>query len=131
MGVHFAKRSAFDSEIFRIGENETAVDIAIARYDAVAGDFFLFHTEIGAAMLDELADFREAPCIKEQIEPFPGRHLSFFVLLVNLLLTAAHFYLFELCFKLLDLFLHCCHKAPPIHLLHRFLLYHISCCLST
>ena len=64
MGVHFAERTAFDSEIFGIGKDQTAPDRTVTRDDAVAGDFRFLHVEIHAAMMNELPHFGEAAFIK-------------------------------------------------------------------
>ena len=115
VGMHFPKRAAFDGKIFCIGKDEAAIDIAVSRDDAVAGDFLLFHAKIGAAVMDKLADFGKTAFVKKHMQPFPGCHLPFFMLFINFLLAAAHFYRIKLLMQELNLFLNCCHNAPPIH----------------
>ena len=52
----------------------------LAGHDAVARDQLLLHPEIAAAMRDELVGLLERPFVEQELDAFPRRHLSFFML---------------------------------------------------
>jgi hypothetical protein len=57
-------------------------------HDAVARRLSPFHSEVGAAVLDQRVHFLEAALIEELLDPLAGRQLSLLVLSVDLVLSA-------------------------------------------
>ena len=110
MGMHFAKGSAFNGKIFGIGKDQSAPHRTITGNDAVTGNFLFLHAEMGTAMMDKLPHFRKAAFIKQLGQPFAGRQLSFFMLRIDSLLTAAELDFCEFFPELVNLFLTCSHS---------------------
>ena len=110
MGMHFAKGSAFNGKIFGIGKDQSAPHRTITGNDAVTGNFLFLHAEMGPAMMDKLPHFREAAFIKQLCQPFAGRQLSFFMLRIDSLLTAAELDFCKFFPELVNLFLTCSHS---------------------
>ena len=113
MGVFLTERAALDGEVLCERIDETTVDRAVARNDALAGQFLLLLPEVRAAMLHEQIELDEAALVKEQVETLARRQLPFGVLLLDALCAAAlHDMLFFL-EHLINFFLDCGHHIPP------------------
>lgn len=74
---------AHDREVLRVGEDDAAVDLAVAADDAVGRLVLLRHVEVGAAVGDEGIHLDEGARVKEQPEPLAGGQLSAGVLLFD------------------------------------------------
>ena len=72
-GVHLAKRPSHGAEVLREGKDGPAVDHAVPRHDALAGDFRLVHAEVYAAVLHKLVQLHEGPLVEETGQPLAGR----------------------------------------------------------
>lgn len=68
MGVLLTEAAARDREVLRIGVDQTAVDRAVARDDAVARHVLLVHAEVRAAVFDEHIELDERILVKELLE---------------------------------------------------------------
>ena len=68
VGVLLAEAAARDREVLRIGVDQTAVDRAVARDDAVARHVLLVHAEVRAAVFDEHIELDERILVKELLE---------------------------------------------------------------
>ena len=109
--MHLAKRAAHGAEVLRKGKYGAAVDHAVARHDALAGDFRLVHAEVYAAMFDELVHFHEDALVEETGQPLAGRQSPRGLHLLEGLLTAAEFDLLlrALIISIFSLFVTACH----------------------
>ena len=68
--VHAAERSAGDREVLREGGDRTAVDVADARDDAVAGHLHVIHA--GRVVIDVHAGFLERSVVVELVNALTG-----------------------------------------------------------
>ena len=84
-----AERAAEHGEILAEGEDEAAIDQAVAGDHAVARDLLLLHAEIVAAVLDEHVPLLEGAGIEQQLQPLARGELALLVLLLDALLAAA------------------------------------------
>ena len=82
------KRAAKNREI--LGENihQAAIDGAVARHYAIAEVVFFVQAEVFGAVHHKLANFLKRAFVHQQVDPFAGRELAFFVLGINAVLPA-------------------------------------------
>ena len=83
MGVLLAEAAARDGEVLCVGVDQTAVDRAVARDDAVARHVFLVHAEVRAAVFDEHTELDERILVKELLEALTRRLFSLSMLFLN------------------------------------------------
>ena len=83
MGVLLAEAAARDGEVLCVGVDQTAVDRAVARDDAVARHVLLVHAEVRAAVLDEHIELDERILVKELLEALARRVFSLSMLFLN------------------------------------------------
>src|SRR5262249_23076554 len=86
--VSARERAAEHREVLSEHERLPPVNEPVAGDHAVAGNFFLLHPEIGAAMGDELVDLDERAGIEQQLQPFACGQLAGFVLPCDALFAA-------------------------------------------
>jgi hypothetical protein len=67
------------------------MDQAVARDEAVAIDNVLFHSEVVAAVADQLVGFDESAFVEKQIDPFARGELAFSVLPFAACIAASSF----------------------------------------
>ena len=116
MCVLFAKRAALDREVLCECVDETAVNRAVARHNALAGQFFFLLSKIGAAMAHEHVELDEGVLIKQQVQALTRGEFALAVLFCDALFTTA---LHEMLFfrqHQLNFFLDCGHSIPPVYL---------------
>ncbi len=87
--MRLGERAAEHGEILAEGEDEAAVDRAVAGDDAVAGHLLLGHVEIVAAVLDEHVPLLEGVGIEQQLEALARAELALGVLRLDAALAAA------------------------------------------
>src|SRR4030095_11788516 len=75
-GVRLRERSAKDREVLGEGERQTTVDPSKARHHAIAGNDLLGHSELAAAMGDDLVELLERTGIEQKVDALPGRKLA-------------------------------------------------------
>ncbi len=83
------QRAAVDRKILAEDIDLTAIHCAPSGDDAVAGDMFLLHPEISAAVGDEHVVFFEGSFVQQQLNPLSRRQLALGVLTVDPALAAA------------------------------------------
>ena len=81
-------------EILGKEKSKAAVDPAVAGHHSIAWNLFAVHAEIMAPVNDELIDLLKTLLVQKVVDSLPGRHLSFGVLVIDLILAAA-----DLCFE--------------------------------
>ena len=74
--MRFRERAAENREVLAEYVDDAAVDAAVARDDAVAGDAPVPKPEVRAAVLDEAVQLHEAPLVEEDLEAFPRAQLA-------------------------------------------------------
>src|SRR4029079_19808326 len=74
------ERSPEDGEVLREDVDETSVDAAVARDDAIAIELLLLETEVGRAVHDEPVELDERAFIEKKVEALARREFSFCVL---------------------------------------------------
>lgn len=114
VGVLLAEAAARDREVLRIGVDQTAVDRAVARDDAVARHVLLVHAEVRAAVLDEHVELDERVLVKEPFKALTRRVFSLSMLFLNASSTATLTDVVLHRVHLIDFFLNACHSNPPI-----------------
>src|SRR5204863_5975196 len=87
--VGLAQRTAEDGEVLGEGEDQPAVDGAVAGDDAVAGDALLLHAEVGAAVDDELVELLKRAVVEEELDALARGELPLGVLAGDAGLAAA------------------------------------------
>ena len=78
-------------EVLREDVDQTAVDAAVARDDAVAVDDLLVEPEVGGTVCDEPIELDERALVEEQVEPFACGELALVVLRLQALGAPALF----------------------------------------
>ena len=78
-----------DGEVLRENVNQPVVYLTPAGDHPVAGDLFVLHAEIGAAVHPEPVEFLEGAFVQEVVDPLPGGHLALGVLGVYPVLAAS------------------------------------------
>lgn len=86
-----SERATVNGEVERVNEDESSVNFAVARYDAVAKEDILVHAEVVASVRDKLVDFDEGAFVKKHVNAFTSGLFTFLVLLVDARLTASQF----------------------------------------
>ena len=114
--VGFGKRTTKDGEILGEDIDQALVDGGAARYHAIAGDELLVHAKVGASVGDKEVKLLEAAGVNQQLDPFPGCELAFFVLFLDAFFASAQNRLIALLTKADDRFA-CCH----LHILPVFI----------
>ncbi len=89
LGVRLRQAAAEHGEVLTEGEDQPAVDGAVAGDHTVARDLLLLHAEVGAAMLDEHVPFFEGAGIEQEVETFARGELALGVLRLHPLAAAA------------------------------------------
>ena len=79
-GVAFAQRTAVCREVIGIDKDQAPVDFAVTGNHAVAGNLFLLHAEVVAAVRDKLVEFVEGALVEQHVDAFTGGHASRLVL---------------------------------------------------
>ena len=87
--MHFIQRSADDSEILSIDENQPAFHPAMACHDAFARSSDMFHSEFTAPVFHKGIDLDKAFRIQERVDPLAGGFLALPVLGFHLCLASA------------------------------------------
>ena len=114
MRVLLTQGAALDRKVLRERVDKAAVNRAIARDDAFARQILLILTEVRAAMLHEHVKLDEGVLVEKLLDALASRHLAFFVLLVDALLSAAQSDVLLLGVHEGDFFLNCSHTLPPL-----------------
>ena len=78
--VALGKRAAEDREILRKDIDQPAVYAAVAGHEAVSRHHLLVHTEIAAAVGDQLIEFLEGAFVEQQLDALAGGELALLVL---------------------------------------------------
>ena len=89
--VRGAERAAQHREVVGVDENLAAVDLAVARHDAVARNAVALHAVVRAAVHDELVQFDERSLVEQRFDPLAGGHFARLVLFLHLVGSAAFF----------------------------------------
>src|SRR6185437_15953818 len=113
------ERAAEHGEVLAEGEDEAAVDGAVADDDAVARHLLLGHVEIVAPMLDEHVPLLEGVGIEQQHEALPRAELALGVLRLDAPRAAPRARRLALLLKPPKNFLHVSSlskRCPPPHL---------------
>ncbi len=100
----FGKRAAEFGEILGEHINQTAVDCAVAGYNAVAKVGFLFHAEVVATVGHEHIDFLKRPFVEQLGDTLTGCVLATFVLFFDGLFATTDAGFLTQCDKLLYFF---------------------------
>ncbi len=90
-GIGFAERAAKNREVLSENIDQTAVDAAVSAHDSIAGILLRLHSEIAAAMLDELVDFFEGVLVEQKGDALARRHLAIGLLAIQPFAAAAKF----------------------------------------
>src|SRR5256885_8969545 len=89
--MHLAEASAEDGEVLREHEHGPAVDRPMAGDDAVAGDLFFVHAELGRPVFHEGVQLDEGSRVQEELDSFSSGPLALRTLGVRALLPATQF----------------------------------------
>src|SRR6185437_13755651 len=89
--VGLAERAAEDRKVLRKDVDETAINAAVPRDDAVARILLVLHAEIEAAVFNELIDLFECVFIEKQVDALARGEFALGFLLVQTLFAAAEF----------------------------------------
>ena len=89
LGMGLGERAPEDREILAEHEDQPAVDGAVARHHAVAGDPVGGHPEVGAAVLDEQVPFLERALVEQDFQALARGQLTLAVLRVDAPFAAA------------------------------------------
>ena len=87
--VRFRQRAAEHGEVLGEQIDRAAVDRAPAGDDAVAGDFGLFHAEVGRAVLDEHVELLERALVEQEFDALARGQFAALVLGLDALFAAA------------------------------------------
>ena len=88
-GEGLGERAAEDGEVLGEDEDRAALDPAVARDHAVAGDALRLHAEVVAAVHDERVQLLERAGVEQDLDPLARGELARRVLLGDALLAAA------------------------------------------
>ena len=84
------KRTAEHGEILTEHIDQTTVDRAATRDNAIAGDFLVLHAEIDAIMFDIGVELFERAFIEQDQQPFARGQTALGMLRVDTLLSTTH-----------------------------------------
>src|SRR5438552_13482534 len=87
-GEHLSQRASEDGEVVRKQIDRSPVNLAIARYNPVAENPFLSHTEIGGLMNHEPVHLHKTTRVHKCDNSLPSGHLSLRMLSFDLVLAA-------------------------------------------
>src|SRR2546425_3399478 len=105
-GEHFSQRASEDCEVVREQVHRSSVNLAIARYNPVAENLLLRHTEVGGLMNHEPVHFHKTAGVHKCDNSLPGGHLSLRMLIFDLVFAATFLRSFPEVAELLREFLH-------------------------
>ena len=90
MGMLLTQGTAFHREILCEGIDETPINGAIARHNALARKLLLVLAEVRATMLHEHIKLDKGILVEELLDALTCRHLALLMLLVDAGLAATH-----------------------------------------
>src|SRR5208283_553878 len=96
--------AAEDREIVAEDAHLAPVDRAVAGHDAVAGDFFLRHVEVGDSMGLELVDLDERVAVEDKLDALARGHAALYALLLKPVLAAGRLRLARKLLKSFEIF---------------------------
>ena len=88
LGEGARQAAAEDGEIVAEDADLAAVDSAVAGHDAIAGNFFLGHVEVGDSMRLELVELDERAAVEQKLDPLARGHAPLCALLLDAILAA-------------------------------------------
>ncbi len=89
--VHRTDGSSHYGKVLGIQEQGSAIDLPIAGYHPISGQFLFVHSQPGATMLCKEPQFSECPGIQESIDSLPRSQFPFSVLRLNLIVAPTFF----------------------------------------
>src|SRR3989442_5956184 len=105
-GEHFSQRASEDCEVVREQVHRSSVNLAIARYNPVAENLLLRHTEVGGLMNHEPVHFHKTAGVHKCDNSLPSGHLSLRMLIFDSVSAASFLRFFPEFAKFFREFLH-------------------------